>query len=490
MMFRGRLVIALVLLSMFTSSVITLSIVDAPIVDKMKNQDVSGLSAKEVEQLASTTGMSAIQLSKLLKAYELIQQKYYRDVDGKQVMSGAIQGMITALDDPYSSYMDEEAAAQFKDSLESSFQGIGAEVTMRDGKLLIISPIKGSPAEKAGLRPNDQIISVNSETLAGLSLYDAVSKIRGPKGTQAKLEIIRVGENEPIHVNVIREKIAVDTVYSQMLENGIGKIEITQFSEQTSDAFKQHLERLEAKGLKGLIIDVRNDPGGLLPEVINICSQLVEKGKTIVRVEYGDGKQESYPSNGGSKTYPIMVLINGGSASASEILAAALHESSGAKLLGVTSFGKGTVQNTFQQEMGDNSNLKLTIGKWLTPNGTWIHKVGIKPDINVEQPDYFKVSPLSGKTIWQFDQADAEIKNAQIMLKALGFDSGRSDGYFNETTKLAVAAFQAKFKLPITTKLDNATITGLQDQIRTLISDPLNDKQLNRAVQEIQMMKK
>jgi carboxyl-terminal processing protease len=468
MTFKGRTVILFVLLAMFGSSIMTLMIVNPTTLGSAK----SGLSTKDVNKLATT--------------YQLIEGKFLSEVDHDKVVNGAINGMLSSLEDPFTVYMDQNEAKQFDESITSSFQGIGAEVSLEDGKVTIVSPIKGSPAEKAGLHANDIILSVNGEKLDGLTLNQAIMKIRGPKGTQAKLEIVRSGSSDPIQMTVVRDDIDVETVYAEMLPNNIGKIEIRQFSSNTSKRFKDELKTLETQGMKGLIIDVRNDPGGLLKAVVEIVEPFVPKGKPIVKIENRKGEQEDTPSQGTGKNYPVTVLINKGSASASEILAGALHDSSGSKLIGETTFGKGTVQVTFEKEMGDGSNIKMTVYKWLTPNGTWIHKKGIAPDIAVEQPAYFKVAPLTKKATLQQDMNSEDVKNLQTMLRGLGLNPERSDGYFSDKTALAVKAFQRTQNMPVTGEVDIETATKIEKAILNEIKDPKNDLQLKAAIQHLQ----
>lgn len=339
-----------------------------------------GNSALGEGLLASVTGSSSTSRSDIRKietAMDLIQGQYYQDVDRTKLVDGAINGMMESLGDPYSSYMGKETAQQFEQSIEGSFTGIGAEVAAENGKVVVVTPIKGSPAEKAGLRSKDIILSVNGETLDGLDLNKVVSKIRGPKGSQAKVKIQRSGSPDPLEYTITRDNIDMETVTAHMESDGVGVITITQFSLNTAERFKEELAKLEKQGLKGLVIDVRNNPGGVLSVVIEIAQQFVPSGKTIVQVEDKNQKREEEKSKGSRKNYPVTLLMNKGSASASEILAGALQQSAGAVLIGENSFGKGTVQTSYDKQMGDGSLLKITIAKWLTPNGTWIHKKGL-----------------------------------------------------------------------------------------------------------------
>ncbi|MDF2813889.1 MAG: peptidase [Paenibacillus sp.] len=477
MFFKGRnlvVFIAFLLLGMFASSILTLTIVSP-----------SGLADKAKGSPVVNSGFTAAELKKLSTTYDLIQQNFVTEVDKSKLIDGAVNGMLGALDDPYTTYMDQKEAEQFHDVINSTFQGIGAEVSLEDGRVKIVSPIKGSPAEKAGILANDIILSVNGEKLDGLKLTEAVSKIRGPKGSQAKLQIMRSGM-DAIEVIVVRDDIPVETIYFEMLEGQVGKIEIREYVQHTAQKFKEALKKLEDQGMKGLIIDVRNNPGGLFPAVIEMSEPFIPAGKTIVQVEDRDGQKQSTVSKGTGKKYPVAVLINNGSASASEIMAGALQEMAGAKLVGEKTYGKGTVQITFEKELGDGSNIKMTIMKWLTPNGTWIHKTGIAPDIAVEQPAFFKAAPFSKKTVLKHDMTGDEVKNLQIMLEGIGQAPGRTDGYFNDKTATAVKAFQRANSLPVTGEVDEKTAIKLEETVSKEIRSPKNDLQLKSAVEYLQ----
>ncbi|WP_438447357.1 S41 family peptidase [Gorillibacterium sp. sgz5001074] len=478
MVFRGRTVLAFLLLGMFASSILTLTIVEP-----------SGSGMEQVKAVAAPTaapaeGLSQADLNKLSTTYSLIKSKYVSAVDHDKLLNGAIHGMVEALDDPFTSYMDPKEAKQFEETISASFQGIGAEVSLEDGRVTIVSPMKESPAEKAGIRANDVILSVNGEKLEGLTLTQAVMKIRGPKGTQAKLSIMRSGTTEPVEVIVVRDDIPVETVIGEMITPTVGKLEIRQFSSNTAVRFKEELNRLESKGMKALVIDVRNNPGGLLPVVVEIAENFVAKGKPIVQIEDRDGKRVPTNSEAASapKHLPVAVLINKGSASASEILAGVFKDTGLGKLVGETTFGKGTVQVTFEKEMGDGSNIKLTTYKWLTPNGTWIHKKGIDPDVKVEQPAYYQVMPFSKKTVLKPDMNHDDVKSLQLILEGLGYKPDRTDGYFSEKTAAVLKEYQRANGLPVSGEADNAVMDKLEKDIVVKLRDPKSDLQLNEAL--------
>lgn len=479
MLFRGRTVLAFLLLGMFASSILTLTIVGpsgSGLEDKSK--------AAAAVSAAPAEGLSEADLHKLSNTYQLIRSRYLNEVDHDKLLNGAIHGMVEALDDPFTTYMDPKEAKQFDETISSSFQGIGAEVSLEDGRVTIVSPMKGSPAEKAGIRANDVIVSVNGEKLEGLSLTQAVMKIRGPKGTQAKLAVVRPGTAEPVEVIVVRDDIPVETVYSEMLSPSIGKIEVRQFSYNTAVRFKEELNRLDAKGMKALVIDVRNNPGGLLPVVVEIAENFVPKDKPIVQIEDRNGKRAPTLSENKEqpKGLPVAVLINKGSASSSEILAGMFKDTGLGTLVGETTFGKGTVQVTFEKEMGDGSNIKLTTYKWLTPNGTWIHKKGIEPDVKVEQPAFYRVMPFSKKTTLKPDMNSEDVKSLQVMLEGLGYKPDRTDGYFSDKTAEALKAYQQAVGADVSGEADEALMVRLEKDIVAKLKDPKSDTQLNEAV--------
>ncbi|HZG70139.1 MAG TPA: S41 family peptidase [Chondromyces sp.] len=427
------------------------------------------------------------ELHKVQTAYDLISAKYVEKVDREKLVEGAIEGMLSSLDDPYSVYMDAETVNQFNDTLDSSFEGIGAEITVIDGKLIIVAPFKNSPAEDAGLKPNDQIISIDGKKVSGLNLYDATKKIRGEKGSTVKLGIMREGVSKPIELKVKRDEIPLETVNAKIKQENsqsIGYIEITSFSERTGRDFKAKLASLEEKDIKGLIIDVRGNPGGLLTSVEEILKELVTANKPYLQIEERTGKKVPYfTERKQSKPYPITVLIDKGSASASEILAGSLKEAEGYTVIGEKSFGKGTVQQAVP--LGDGSNIKLTTFKWLTPNGNWIHRKGIEPNIEIRQPDYFHVHPLQIEKTLKLEDNNDQVKNAQEMLEGLGYGPGRTDGYFNKQTEKAVRAFQMQNSLKATGQIDTKTAEVLEGRLIESIQDDRNDLQLQTALKYI-----
>lgn len=420
------------------------------------------------------------EFAKLYDAYDTIKNDYYEDVDQEKLINGAIDGMLEALDDPYSDYMSKEDAKSFHQSLSSSFEGIGAEIQERDGHIVIVTPLKGSPAEKAGLKPEDRIMSVDGKSLQGKSSTEAVALIRGKKGTDVKLSILRHGAQQPVDITITRDTIPIETVYGEMLEDGIAKVQITNFSEKTAAELVDVLNDMQEKGMKGLILDVRQNPGGLLDQAVKISSLFVPEGKVLFKVEDRQGNVEEFASeNKNNHNIPLVVVIDKGSASASEILAGAVSESANVPLVGEKSFGKGTVQRA--EDFSDGSNMKFTTEKWLTPEGNWIHKKGIKPDYEVSLPDYASLPFIDPENELKVSSASEQVKAAQKMLKALGYNPGREDGYYDEKTKEAVKAFQQDKKLEGTGTLKGSSTIELMNALREKIEK--DDTQIQKAIE-------
>lgn len=443
-------------------------------------------SASLVEETNESDANRSTNVEKIDQAFQLIKENYLEDVGDKQLIEGAIQGMLATLEDPYSAYMDAETMKQFNEQIESSFEGIGAEINKIDDVLTIVAPIKDSPAEKSGLRPNDQVLEVDGKSIEGLSQNEAVAKIRGEKGSKVKLKIRRPGVKDPFNVTIVRDTIPLETVYSKTeTVNGkkTGILEVTNFSEHTAEEFNEQLQTMEKDGIEGLVIDVRGNPGGLLNVVEDMLKQFVPEDMPYLQVEDQDGKKTPYYSDlKKKKEYPISVIIDEGSASASEILAVALKEMD-YDIVGQSSFGKGTIQQAVP--LGDDSTIKLTLFKWLSPKGNWIHEKGVKPTIEVKQPEYYYTSPVQIEKPLTEDQTDDKIKNIQIMLEGLDYKTGRTDGYFNSQTKEAVKQFQTDNGLTATGKIDEKTAKSIETKIIDRIRSGKDDQQMEKALKEL-----
>ena len=303
-------------------------------------------------------------------------------VSDKELFYGSLKGIAESTGDPYTIFMDPEETKEFSDDLAGTFEGIGAEIGLRNDITTIIAPLDDTPAQKAGLRSGDKVYAVNDEPTIGLTINEVVRKIRGPKGTAVKLTIIR-GNEKPFDIEIIRGTIIVKSIKTEMRNDGIFVLRISNFNDDTESLFNQAVDEILEKKPKGIILDLRNNPGGYLDTAIQIASEWIEEGP-VVAEQLNDNRRNEYPAIGLArlKDFKTVVLINGGSASASEILAGALRDYDKAELVGETTFGKGSVQAL--KPLSDGSILKVTISKWLTPAGDFINDKGIDPDIKVE----------------------------------------------------------------------------------------------------------
>lgn len=432
------------------------------------------------EEPAVTVNNQRDEFNKLYTAYDTLMDDYFKDLTSEDLVNGAIDGMFTALDDPYSDYMNEEEAASFQESISSSFEGIGAEIQEQDDSIVVVSPIKGSPAEKAGIKPNDKILTVDGKSLQGMSSSEAVLLIRGEKGTKVDLEIERAGASDPLKITITRDTIPIETVYGEMEKDKIAKIQITSFSEHTASELVDILNKYQDEGMKGIVLDLRHNPGGLLEEVKKIADLFVPNGEIIYQIEHKNGTVDKVTSqNSNNMDIPLVVLIDGGSASASEILAGAVNQSADVPLVGVKSFGKGTVQRA--ESFTDGSNIKYTIDKWLTPNGSWIHEKGIEPTYKVELPSYASLTMINPESKLKKGSNSEEVKIAQEMLKALGYEIDNTNGYFDESTEKATKEFQKKEKLKEDGVITDKTTTQLMNKLSEKLQK--SDTQMNKAIE-------
>lgn len=327
----------------------------------------------------------------------IVKKSYVEEVDTKKLIHGAINGMLASLD-PHSSFMSPDSYKEMKIDTKGAFGGLGIEITIKDGILTVISPIEDTPAFKAGIKAGDQIFKIDDKFTKDLNINDAVKRMRGQKGTKVILTIMREGFDKPQEFPLMRDIIQVKSVRSRLMEDGYAYIRIAQFQEKTDEDLARFLKSLkeENKGeLKGLILDMRNDPGGLLDQAVRVAEHFVEEGKMIV---YTEGREKDskmqFTARKGVKEpgYPIVVLINGGSASASEIVAGALQDHKRAIVMGTQSFGKGSVQTIIP--LSDESGLRLTTARYYTPKGRSIQAKGITPDIIVERLELPKESTV------------------------------------------------------------------------------------------------
>jgi carboxyl-terminal processing protease len=326
------------------------------------------------------------QLNVFGDVFERVRADYVEKPDDSKLIESAINGMLAGLD-PHSSYMDSKSLRDLQVQTRGEFGGLGIEVTMEDGLIKVVAPIDDTPAAKAGIMANDIITHLDDEPAQGLTLNQAVEKMRGPENSKIKLKIMRKGQDKPVEVTIIRARIQVRSVRSRMEGDDVGFIRVTQFNEQTTEGLKKAISDLSTQAkLKGFVIDLRNNPGGLLDQAISISDAFLEKGE--IASTRGRNAEETQRFNARSgdltKGKPLIVLINGGSASASEIVAGALQDHRRATVIGTRSFGKGSVQTIIPLGSG-NGALRLTTARYFTPSGRSIQAKGISPDIEVLQ---------------------------------------------------------------------------------------------------------
>jgi carboxyl-terminal processing protease len=324
------------------------------------------------------------QLKVFTEILSLVQSNYVEEVSSRDLIYGAVKGMLDTLD-PHSAFMTPEAFKEMQVETQGSFGGLGIEITVKDRMLTVVAPIDGSPADRAGIQPGDRIVKIEGQPTKDMTLMDAVQKLRGPKGSKVTISLLREASSEPVDITLVRETIEVHSVRSKDLGDGIYYVRITTFQEKTSADLEKALEQAQKAGDKALILDLRNDPGGLLNQAVAVSDMFLDKGQLIVytegRIKNQDLRFTAEHSNGFPK-WPMVVLVNGGSASASEIVAGALQDWKRAVLLGTKTFGKGSVQTVIP--LSDGSGLRLTTAKYFTPRGRSIHGTGIMPDIVVE----------------------------------------------------------------------------------------------------------
>jgi carboxyl-terminal processing protease len=352
------------------------------------SQLIPAISSPTSEQQAATPSDVQALFQPFWEAWNIVHNQYVdQPVDDTALMQGAIRGMMDALGDKQTFYMDPKLYKDQTTELQGSYEGIGAYVDTRGDYLTIVSPIEGSPAQAAGLQPGDKVIAINGEDMTGVSPEEARSKIIGPEGTQVTITISRENQDKPLEFTITRAKIVMHSAEGKMLDNGIGYLDINTFGDQTTQEMRDALDKILAQNPKGIIIDLRNNPGGYLTTAVEVSSEFIDKGP-ILYEKFGNGKLEEHDAlgNGRALKIPLVVLVNEGSASASEILTGALQDYGRAKVVGVQSYGKGSVQ-VWQPLSNNQGAARVTIAKWLTPDKRAIDHVGLTPDVIVEMTE-------------------------------------------------------------------------------------------------------
>jgi carboxyl-terminal processing protease len=354
-------------------------------IKKMVLDDNGSVDIVKVLNLYSKSRSSSVDFDQFWELWDFVKENYVdQPVSDVDLFYGALEGMVAGLNDPHSIYLPPSNADEFAKSLAGEFEGIGAEIGIRDGQLTVIAPLTGSPAEKAGIKAQDKILSVDGEKTFGLSLEEAVMMIRGEKDTDVVLTITRNGYETAQNITITRGVITVPSVSWEMKDNGIAYVRISYFNEETWKEMNRVIEEMLVKLPKGLVLDLRSNPGGYLKQSIEVASEWIEEG-VVVKEVYTGGEDNIYYSDGRHrlKDLKTVVLVDGGTASGSEIVAGALQDYNLATIVGTQTYGKGSVQNF--EALPDGSAIKLTVAKWFTPLGRGINGEGIVPDIILEE---------------------------------------------------------------------------------------------------------
>jgi carboxyl-terminal processing protease len=403
--------------------------------------------------------------------YEYARDQFVDEVPPSQLLEGAMAGLLDALGDPYTSYLNEDQYQRLLQETGGSFGGVGVYVGIRDNQIVIIAPIEGTPGAEAGLLRGDQILAVDGNDTENMTLDDIVELMRGEVGTTVELSVLREGESIPRSFRIRRALIAIESVKAKVVEDGIGYISVTEFNRSTSADFAEALRTLRSQDIRGLIVDLRDNPGGVLSDSIELAEMLVEPGP-VVHIVDRSGIRDTKSSNTPGLGIPLVVLINGGSASASEIVAGAVKDRNAGILVGAQTFGKASVQGIFGLFSG--AGFKITTDRYLTPNGTLIHEVGVAPDEWVYE--------LGDRNLVLGD-AGQDVRKLAAVLKDLGYHPDEPNDVFGDQLQKAVQAFQLKIGVEEDGTVSRALAYRILEQwFNTFPDVVIPDLQLERAL--------
>lgn len=417
-------------------------------------------------------------MARVKDAMELILQKYRDKVPNDQLVDGAIKGMLQTLD-PHSIYMTKDQYKQMMDSLSGQFSGIGIYIQKVDQYIQVTGVIRNSPAAKAGMLIEDKIISVDGQSVVGLDPDIFVTKVRGVRGTKVKIEVIRQNYNDPIIFEISRDNIIIGAVEYKELDNNIGYIKIDQFDENISKDVIEALKEFDSKGISKIIIDLRGNPGGYLSEAVALGQKFIPQGP-IVHIQEKDQPLETYNSDLKSPKYKLAVLVDGGSASASEIFAGAVQDTKAGILIGTKTYGKGTVQTFF--EMDDGNYIKLTIARYLTPNKRSIDGTGLQPDIEVKDKRNSINQDMFEPFIYFRNLVPGNKGNdvlaVEQRLYALGYYTDGPDYLYDNTTRKGIIKFKRDHKMVLNSVITKVTMDALDAAVKDIMT---KDAQLDKA---------
>ena len=414
---------------------------------------------------------------KFWNVLEVVQRQYVDQIDMQKLVEGATAGLVKATGDAYSSYMEPR---EWKDLLiraSGNYAGIGIYIGAKDRYITVIAPIKGTPAEKAGVKPGDTIVKVDGKDIIDMPSDKVADLIRGKEGTKVKITLMRQGTSAPIDLEITRAAINVPAADWEMLEGNIGYIRVREFNSQATKQCAEAINELKARGAVAFVVDLRGNPGGPVEEAVGVADLLLDKG-AVVHVIDRAGKKETLNAQAPGLGLPLVVLIDAGSASASEIVAGAVQDHKAGTIVGQKSFGKGSVQTLMT--LKDGSGLKLTTQKYYTPNMRSIHGVGVEPDVKVEpEAPKDRLEPLTLKNDHKLGNVSLDILNIQKRLESLGYHLV-ADGMFGPLTETTVRQFQSENKLRVTGIMDQKFIETLNTKVDAL-RKPV-DTQLQKAM--------
>jgi len=420
---------------------------------------------------------------KLNQILYTIEQYFVKDSDRDELLEGALYGLVDSLGDPYSEYLSPEEMEEMMIQAGGAYSGIGVEVTIENNRITIIAPFAGSPAEKAGLLPGDQIVEVNGENIEGRTLNDAVKDIRGEEGTDVTLGIIREGLPSVFQVTLKRAKIERSSVETELLAKGVGYLALSQFADNSVEEFAKGVRDLKQQGMEGLILDLRDNPGGYLDVIVDIARQILPQSLIVYTEDRNGNRIEEYSSSLRDRGYPMVVLVNGFSASASEILAGALQDN-GVPVIGTNSYGKGTVQRFYP--LDDGSYVKLTMAKFFTPSGREIQGNGVAPDYVVEMDSVNRMPSLPFLGTLTLGSEALHVYQLQRMLTAMNYLDDPVTGVFDQPTAAAVAAFQRESGLAASGEMDAQSTDAFNRRWAKFTRT--SDSQLSKAVEVLQQL--
>lgn len=435
---------------------------------------------------------------RIVEVMEELKENHFSRPTEEDLVQGAIDGMIASLDDPFTSYFSRSEQEEYNQGFEESYVGIGITVSYVDSLIVVEQVSTNGPADQAGILVNDIIAFIDGEDIRGDAFFESISKVVGEVGSSVEIGVIRQGVELPIYFDVERQVIDSPSLSYEVFEEDakiVGYIDVNTFGSETASLFSDAVEDLEGMNIDGLVIDLRDNGGGYLSAVIDMLDEfLIDNGKPMFSTEYyANGtfrRDEYFATNTEEKPYDIVTLINGNSASASEVFASSMQEHGGHLVIGTTSYGKGTMQTDIPLQAVIGDSIHLTIGKWFTSNEGWVHydggTDGVVPDIIIEQDDVmraYKVFLLEEEIV--YDTVSSRLTNIQIILNGMGY-SVRIDGYFDDETQQALSDIQMNNGLMVSGEINEETLAVLNDFLTTYKQNPLNDSQLMEAVDQIE----